>query len=71
MVEPISDEERESSNRRLKIGFAVLVGLSSGLMTLQGDPTARQIVGAAVGGLVLGVILVWFVFPDGSPSRRR
>jgi membrane associated rhomboid family serine protease len=63
MVGPISSEERASFATKVKLGFTVLIGLSAGLVTLQGDPSPLIFVGAVVGGLVVGGLLVWFVFP--------
>jgi len=77
MVGPISDEERSSFALRVKIGITVLIGLSAGLVTLQGDPSLPIIAGAVLGGIVFGGLLVWYVFPDGttltgkSSGRRR
>jgi len=75
MVGPISNAERSSFALRVKIGITVLVGVSAGLITLQGDPSLLVIVGAVVGGLVVGGLLVWYLFPDGTAmtgdNRRR
>jgi membrane associated rhomboid family serine protease len=76
MVGPISDEERSSFTFRVKIGITVLIGVSAGLITLQGDPSPLVIAGAIVGGLVVGGLLVWYLFPDGTAmtgnsGRRR
>jgi len=78
MVDGISDEERERFAVKLKAGFVLLVGLSSGLVTLYAD-IGWQGFGVATGvGCVVGLLLVWLVFPertdlergDGSRSRR-
>jgi hypothetical protein len=79
MVEPVSDEERSSFVRKLKIGFVFLVGLSGGLITLQTDAGAIGFLTATAMGLVVGVVLVWIAFPDrddlargsDADSRRR
>ncbi|AQL41490.1 hypothetical protein BV210_01615 [Halorientalis sp. IM1011] len=71
MVGPVSNDERESFTRRLQVGFVVLVGLSAGLITLQGDPTPAVVVGAVVGGLVVGVVLVRFAVPDPGGFRDQ
>jgi len=64
MVGPVSNEERDEFMTRLRIGFVALVAVSAGLITLQGDPSP-MVVGAAVGGgVVVGVVLTWFLFPD-------
>jgi hypothetical protein len=69
MVGPVSREDRLTASRRIKVGFVVLVGLSAGLITLQGD--ASLLVSAlAVGvGLVAGAIVVWLAFPRGLGFR--
>jgi hypothetical protein len=61
MVGPsITDDERRLANRRLQIGFVVLVGLSGGLVALQAGASTPQIGLAVGGGLVLGgVLLLW------------
>ncbi|MFB6164428.1 MAG: hypothetical protein ABEJ31_04660 [Haloarculaceae archaeon] len=68
MVGPISGDERRRATTQIKLGFVVLVGLSAGLITLQGDPSPLVMAGAVVAGLVVGAVLVWLVFPgSGSP----
>jgi hypothetical protein len=77
MVGPISDEERSAFALRVKLGITGLIGLSAGLVTLQGGSSLPVIAGAVLGGLVVGGILVWYVFPDGTAltgnqgGRRR
>ncbi|WP_436924143.1 hypothetical protein [Halosimplex amylolyticum] len=72
MVDPISDAERSSFNRRVTVGVTLLVGLSGGLVALQMDPTPLQIVGAVAFGLVVGYPLARFVVPTGpAPATRQ
>jgi cell division protein FtsW (lipid II flippase) len=74
MVGPIDDEERRSFETRVKVGITVLIGLSAGLITLQGDPSLVVVLGAIVAGLLVSAPLVWFVFPESSDvtdDRRR
>jgi ammonia channel protein AmtB len=79
MVDGITDEERERFAVKLKAGFVLLVGLSAGLITLQVEAGPTAVLGAVAGGVVVGVVLVWLVFParedlkrgDSSQSRRR
>ncbi|WP_247009293.1 hypothetical protein [Halorientalis litorea] len=76
MVGPISNEERDEFMTRLRIGFVALVAVSAGLITLQGDPPLMVVGAAVVGGVVVGVILMWFLFPDveyrdGQEGRGR
>ncbi|OYR57098.1 hypothetical protein [Halorubrum halodurans] len=61
MVEPMSREERDAGNRKIKIGFLVLVAASPPLITLLGDPTVVQLAVAAGGGLLLGLLVVWYL----------
>ncbi|RXK46756.1 hypothetical protein [Halorientalis pallida] len=71
MVGPVSNDERASFTRRLKIGFVVLVGISSGLITLQGNPSPVVLAGAVVGGLVLGALLTRFAIPSADGFRDQ
>lgn len=68
MVGPVSDDERADFYRRVKVGFVVLVGLSAGLISLQGDPSLPVIGAAIAGGLLVGALLTWFIFPSESPG---
>lgn len=71
MVGPISDAERDSFAARVKASIVLVVGLSAGLMAVQGDAPLAFVTGAVVAGLVLGVVLVRVVFPGsgGRPPR--
>jgi membrane associated rhomboid family serine protease len=79
MVDGITDEERERFAVRLKAVFVALVAASAALITLQAGAGLVALTAATVGGVVVGVVLVWLVFPDrkdlergdGSRSRRR
>ncbi|MES3518314.1 MAG: hypothetical protein PPP58_11700 [Natronomonas sp.] len=64
MVGPVGDEDRKRTTRWIKIGFVLLVGASAGLITTQGDPSPLVFVAAVCAGLLLGVVLVWYLFPD-------
>jgi NhaP-type Na+/H+ or K+/H+ antiporter len=76
MVEPMSREERDAGNRKIKLGFLLLVAVSPPLITLLGDPTLVQLAVATGGGLLLGLLLVWYLgrlaseFTDGSRRLR-
>ena len=65
MVGPTTREERRTASRRLKVGFVVLVGLSAGLITLQGDVSILLTLLAVLAGLFVGVLTVAFAFPSG------
>lgn len=69
MVGPISQEERQSKMIQLKIGVALLVGVSGGLVALQGDGSLATIGGAVLVGTVLGAALAWYIFPSGEGYR--
>jgi ABC-type nickel/cobalt efflux system permease component RcnA len=69
MVGPVSREERLTASRRIKIGFIVLVGLSAGLITLQGEPSILVFALAVCVGLVVGAVAVWLAFPRGLGFR--
>lgn len=64
MAGPISDDDRERTMTRMKIGAVLLVGLSGGLITSQGDASLRVVVAAVAGGLLVGGALVWYLFPS-------
>ena len=74
MVGPISDAERSRTVLKLKVATVVLVGASAGLITTQGDASLPVLLVAVLGGLLLGVFLVWLLFPDTeqlSPSSTQ
>ncbi len=64
MAGPISQEDRQRTMTKLKVGVVLLVGLSGGLITSQGDASLRVVLAAVVGGLLVGAALVWYLFPD-------
>lgn len=65
----LTDDEKETANTRLKIGFVLLVAASMGLMALQVDPTPLQLVVAVTAGTVIGVVLLWFVLRNLADYR--
>lgn len=69
MVGPVSREERLAASRRLKIGFVLLVGISAGLITLQGNPSILVFLFAVLLGLLAGVVVVALAFPRGLELR--
>jgi len=76
MVEPMSREERDAGNKKVKVGFLILVTVSPPLITLLGEPTLLQLSAAGAGGFVLGLLLVWYLgslaaeFTDSSRRLR-
>jgi len=79
VVGPMSETERDAGNRKIKVGFLVLVAVSPPLIALQWNPTPLQLLAALGGGVLLGGLLVWYLgrladeFTGGSrrPGRRR
>lgn len=65
----LTDDEKETANTRLKVGFVVLVAASMGLMALQVDPTPLQLAVVVAVGLVVGVGLLWFVLRNLAEYR--
>lgn len=60
MVGPsLSDREREEWVRTLKAAFVLLVGFSGGLVALSGDASIALVGASVLGGLLVGVVLVW------------
>ncbi|PSP97611.1 hypothetical protein BRC89_10730 [Halobacteriales archaeon QS_4_70_19] len=72
MVGPVSNEERSSATVRIKAGIVLSVGISAGLITLQGDVPLWATGAAVLVGLLTGVFLVSLVFPgDGATRSNR
>lgn len=74
MVGPVPEEDRSRSVRRLQAGFVALVGISAGLIAFQGDLGPAGILGATLGGTLLGFLLIWLAVPSSletSRDRRR
>lgn len=63
MVGPRAEEERRSAYRRFQAGLVIVVGGSAGLIAVNGDAALPVVAAASLGGLVVGVVLVWQVFP--------
>lgn len=62
MVGPsISDDKRTDGMRRLKIGFVGLVGVSGGLIAIQGGAPLSLVALAVLGGLLTGGALLWYL----------
>ena len=72
MVGPsIGDEERERFLVRLRVGFALFVGISMGLIVFTGDGDLLTLGGAVVGGTLVGGVLAWWIFPDSMGTGPR
>lgn len=48
----------------MKIATILLVGLSAGLIAIQGEASFEIVLGAVVVGALVGAALVWYLFPD-------
>jgi hypothetical protein len=71
----MTDDERRLASTRLKVAFVLLVAVSSGLVAVQAGGTALQLAAAVGGGLVLGIVLLFFVLRTArefnpGPGRR-
>jgi len=65
MVGPsITKEDREKFLVRLKVGFALLVGVSMSLVTLWGAGGPLVALGVGVAATLVGGVLAQFTFPD-------
>lgn len=62
MVGPsISEEKRERSRTRLKAGFVLLVGVSAGMIAVQGNASLPSVLAVVAAGVGLGVLLVYYL----------
>jgi hypothetical protein len=57
----LSDEERETATLRLNTGFVVLVAASGGSVALTAGGSSAQLAGGVGLGLVVGVVLLYFL----------
>jgi len=74
VVDPIPSEDRERTLRWAKAGTGSLVGLSAGLIAVQSGGSLAAIVAAVAAGLLVGTVLVWYLFPDAdaiAPASSR
>lgn len=73
MVDPVSSADRVRTLRWVKLGTILLVGLSAGLISVQGGAAVRLIAGSVFSGVLVGGALVWYLFPDAdaiAPAAR-
>lgn len=70
MAGPMTDEERDSGNRKLRIVFVLLITASAVGITLQTDASTVQIGAAALVGLAVGIVLSWYVTRTLREFRR-
>ncbi|SIR97458.1 hypothetical protein [Natronorubrum thiooxidans] len=57
-----SGSQLTSSSAWIGVGFVLLVGLSGGMMALQGGASLAAIGVTMVGGLVAGGALLWYLY---------
>lgn len=73
MVDPVSSADRVRTLRWVKLGTVLLVGLSAGLISVQGGAAVGLVAGSVLAGLLVGGALVWYLFPDAdaiAPAAR-
>jgi hypothetical protein len=62
MVGPsLSEEEQEANRTRLKAGFVLLVGVSAGMIAVQGNASLPSVLAVVAAGVGLGVLLVYYL----------
>jgi hypothetical protein len=74
VVDPIPDEDRARTLRWVKVGAVLLVGLSAGLIAVQGEASPDMIAGSIAAGLLVGGALVRYLVPDAdaiAPASGR
>jgi hypothetical protein len=74
VVDPITSGDRRRTLRWAKVGTILLVGLSAGMISIQGGAAIELVGGAVLAGLFVGSVLVWYLFPnteDIAPAGGR
>jgi hypothetical protein len=74
VVDPIPNDDRARTLRWAKLGTVVLVGLSAGLIAIQGEAPVEYVLGSVAVGALVGAALVWYLFPDAdalAPAAGR
>ncbi len=66
----LTDEEKSVANTRLKVGFVLLVAGSMVLMSLYINPTPGELAVVFALGVVIGVVLLWFVLRNLQEFRE-
>jgi len=73
----MSEAERDAGNRRVKLGFLLLVAVSPPLIAFQWGATTIELLAALGAGIVLGALLVWYLgrlaaeFTSSGPQSGR
>jgi hypothetical protein len=71
MVGPMSTEERSQGALKIKLAATFIVGVSMGLITLQGDVSLWVTGLVTLLGFAVGASLVWFVFPGTGEVQSK
>jgi hypothetical protein len=72
MVGPISQAERDSFNRKLQVGVAALVAVSTGMVALGAGASPVQAAAALAVGVVVGGVIAWYAVPTApAPAERH
>jgi len=71
MVGPVDNTERVAFMRKLRAGFALLVGLSAGLIGLQTGAGPVVFVAVFAVGSLAGAGLAWLAIPSGEDLNTR
>jgi drug/metabolite transporter superfamily protein YnfA len=61
MVDPMSQEERDSGNWLLKVVFVAVITASAGMIAVQAGATTGELLAAVGGGFVVSAVLLWYV----------
>jgi ammonia channel protein AmtB len=67
----ITDDQRQSFQRRLLGGFVLLVGASGGMVAVQAQASTIEIAAAVLIGLVFGGLLAWYLIRVGREYKRK
>lgn len=74
MVGPMTDEDRDAGNVKLKAGFVLLVTASAGLVAFQAGASPAAVGAALGGGFLVAIALLWYLIRlagEFGSTRRR
>lgn len=71
MVDPVDNTQRVAFLRKVKVGFALLVGLSAVLMGQQTGAGLAVLAAVFVAGSLAGAFLAWLALPSGDDLNTR
>lgn len=57
----MSEEDRSTGNRKLKVVFVALITASAGSIALQADATLVETAAAIGGGFLVSLVLLWYL----------